>query len=235
MKIKLNNKAIAAAVMLLGLVSCKKNFLENTPPDSVSTQIFWASEADTRSAIAGVYSRLQQNYLGYERVYLDALSDNAWAWDNTNQTNLAVMTTGGISPALTGAIANMYSSPYRAITSCNYFLDNVDRAPITDALKNTFKAEVRFIRALCYFDLVQGWGGVPLYDRFFATLAEANVAQSSKEQVYDFINADLDFAIANLVDEKYNGRVIKGSAQALKARVLVTQQRWPEAASLCQQ
>lgn len=221
--------------IMAAITACNKDFLDRNPPDSVSTDIFWASEADTRSALAGVYTRLQQNFLGYERVYLDGLSDNAWLWDNSNQPGMANMTTGSLTPSLGGALNNLYSSPFRAITSCNYFLDNVDRAPISDALKATFKAEVRFIRALCYFDLVQGWGGVPLYDHFPATLTEANIAKSSKEQVYEFINTDLDFAIANLPDEKYNGHAVKGSAQGLKARVLITQQNWSAAADLCQQ
>ena len=56
---------------------------------------------------------------------------------------MLLMTTGGISATLSGALPNMYSSPYRAITSCNYFLDNVDKAPITDVKKSLYKAEVR--------------------------------------------------------------------------------------------
>ncbi|MCG2615304.1 RagB/SusD family nutrient uptake outer membrane protein [Terrimonas sp. NA20] len=231
-----NIRTVTIGIMVCGtMTACTKGFLDRNPPDAVSTEIFWASEADTRSALAGVYTRLQQNFLGYERVYLDGLSDNAWLWDNTNQAQMANMTTGSISATTGGALNNLYSSPFRAIASCNYFLDNIDKAPVTDALKNSYRAQVRFIRALCYFDLVQGWGGVPIYDRFPATLTEANIAKSTKEQVYTFINADLDFAIANLPDEKYNGYAVRGSAQGLKARVLVTMQSWPEAAALCQQ
>ena len=148
---------------------------------------------------------------------------------------MSIMTTGSITPALGGALGNMYSSPYRAISSCNYFLDNVDKAPVGDAQKNVYKAEVRFIRALCYFDLVQGFGGVVIYRNFPKTLEEAKIAKSSKEEVYSFIEEDLDFAIANLPDIKYNGHAVKGSAHGIKARVLITQQKWTEAATLLQQ
>jgi hypothetical protein len=220
---------------LLAGTACNKNYLDRNPLDSVSTGIFWASEADVQSALAGVYSRLQQNFLGYERVYLDGLTDNAYLDNNTNQPNMSTLTTGNISPASGGAINNLYSSPYRAITSCNYFLDNVDKAPVTDAKKNAYKGEVRFIRALCYFDLVQSFGGVVVYDHFPATLDDATIAKRSKEEVYAFIEQDLDFAIANLPDEKYNGHAVKGSAMGMKARVLITQQKWSDAASLLQQ
>lgn len=221
--------------LLSGLAACKKSLLDRAPLDSVSTQIFWASESDVQSALAGVYSRLQQNFLGYERVYLDGLTDNAYLDANTNQPNMLLMTTGGISPTLSGALPNMYSTPYRAISSCNFFLDNVDKAPVAEAKKNQFKAEVRFIRALCYFDLVQSFGGVVIYRNYPKTLDEVKIAKSQKEEVYTFIEEDLDFAISNLPDEKYNGHAVRGSAQGIKARVLLTQQKWAAAATLLQQ
>ena len=221
--------------LMIGITSCKKNFLDKAPLDSVSTQIFWQSEADAQSALAGVYSRLQQNFLGYERVYLDGLTDNAYLDNNTNQPSMPLLATGSITPTVGGSLSNMYSTPYRAISSCNYFLDNVDKVPTSDAQKTLFKAEVKFIRALCYFDLVQSFGGVIIYRNYPTTLDAVKIAKSTKEQVYAFIEEDLDFAIANLPDVKYNGHAVKGSAQGIKARVLLTQQKWADAATLLQQ
>jgi hypothetical protein len=227
---------LSACLLLFGGVSCDKEFLDRNPLNSVSSEVFWTSEADVQTALAGVYSRLQQNFLGYERVYLDGLADNAYLDPgNGNQPNMHNMTIGSISPALGGAMANMYTSPYRAIASVNYFLDNVDKAPIPEARKNVFKAEVRFIRALAYADLVQAFGGVIIYKNFPTTLESAKIAKSTKEQVYAFIEEDLDFAIAHLPDDKYNGHAVKGSAQGLKARVLITQQKWTQAEPLLQE
>lgn len=230
-----NHLWLSAGLMLMLVVSGCKDFLDKNPLDSVSSQIFWASDADVKTGLAGVYSRLQQNFLGYERVYLDGLSDNAYLDPgNGNQPNMLNMTTGSISSGLSGAMANMYSTPYRAISSCNYFLDNVDKAPITDAQKNGYKAEVRFVRALSYFDLVQAFGGVVIYRNFPKTLEEAKIAKSTVAEVYAFIEEDLDFAIANLPDTKYNGHPVKGSAQGLKGRVLLTEGKWADAATILQ-
>ncbi|HSC55530.1 MAG TPA: RagB/SusD family nutrient uptake outer membrane protein [Phnomibacter sp.] len=229
---KYRNKIVAFGLLVVSAVACNKEVLDQNPPDSVSTDIFWATDADAQSALAGVYTRLGQNFLGYERVYLDGLSDNAFLWDNTNQPNFLLMTTGSLSASLSGAIVNMYTSPYRAITSCNYFLDNVEKVPTTNVKKRQYASEVRFIRALCYFELVQSWGGVPLYDHFPATLESVKIAKSTKEEVYAFIEKDLDSAILNLPSVKYNGHAVKGSAQALKARVLLTQQKWADAIPL---
>lgn len=221
---------LSIAGILSLLTACKKDFLDRNPLNSVSSQIFWASEEDVYTALTGVYSRLQQNFLGYERVYLDGLSDNAFLDPGeNNQPNMQNMTIGGISPGLTGAMVNMYTTPYRAIASCNYFLDNIDKAPLDEQQKNVYKGEVRFIRALAYFDLVQAFGGVVLYTHFPETLDDAKIAKSSSEEVYTLIEEDLQFAMTQLPDERYSGHAVKGSAQALLARVLITQQKWAEA------
>jgi hypothetical protein len=225
----------ASMIILMAVSSCTKDFLDRNPLNSVSSQIFWQSDTDVQTALAGVYSRLQQNFLGYERVYLDGLSDNAFLDNNTNQGgNMNTLTTGNLSAATGGALNNLYSTPYRAIATCNFFLDNVDKAPIADAAKNVYKAEVRFIRALSYFDLVQLFGGVPIYRSSPATADAAKVAKSTAAEVYTFIYEDLDFAIANLPDDRYTGHAVKGSAAGIKARVLLTQQRWADAATLLQ-
>ncbi|MBL7742029.1 MAG: RagB/SusD family nutrient uptake outer membrane protein [Chitinophagaceae bacterium] len=231
------NKIIACiyAGFMLGAASCKKNFLDRAPLDSVSTTIFWKTETDVQSALAGIYSRLAQNFLGYERVYLDGLTDNAYLDNNTNQPSMPLLATGSITPTVGGSLSNMYSTPYRAISTCNYFLDNVDKSPVADAQKNIYKAEARFVRALCYFDLVQAFGGVIIYRNYPTTLDAVKIAKSTKAEVYTFIEEDLDFAIANLPDVKYNGHAVKGSAQGIKARVLLAQEKWADAAALCQQ
>jgi len=222
--------------MVLTGISCKKDLLDRNPLNSVSSEVFWKTEADAVSGLAGVYSRLQQNFLGYERVYLDGLSDNAYLDPgNSNQPNMSILTTGSISAGLSGAMISMYSTPYRAVSSCNYFLDNIDKAPVSEEQKQVFKAEVRFLRALAYFDLVQNFGGVPVYRNYLKTLDQYKIAKSSKEEVYAFIEEDLNFAIGILPDVKYNGHAVKGSAQGIKARVLITQQKWAEAATLLEQ
>lgn len=227
---------LVAFAMIAG-VSCKKNFLDRDPLKDPSSTTYWTSEDDVKAALAGVYTRLQADFFGYQRIYLEGLTDNAYADpQNAFLSNLPLLTTGGINSSLSSGspLGLMYSTPYRIIASCNFFLDNVDKAPISNEKKNAYKGEVRFIRALAYFDLVRSFGDVILYDHFPTTLEEAKIAKSPKEQVYAFIEQDLDFAIANLPNVKYSGHAVKGSAQALKARVLLTEQKWSEALPVLQ-
>jgi hypothetical protein len=74
-----------------------------------------------------------------------------------------------------------------------------------------------------------------VYRSFPATLEDAKIPKSSKEDVYAFIHEDIDYAVADLPDEKYNGHAVKQSAMGIKARVLLTQQNWADAATLLQQ
>lgn len=228
---------IAAIAMMIAGVACNKDFLDRDPLKDPSSATFWTSDADVQAGLAGVYTRLQNDFFGYQRVFYDGLSDNAYVDPGYSFIpGLSVMTTGVVNSGVaTGsALGLMYSTPYRIITSCNYFLDNVDKAPITNAGKNAYKGEVRFIRALAYFDLVQNFSDVIIYDHFPSTLESAKIAKSSKEQVYDFIEQDLNFAITNLPNVKYNGHAVKGSAQALLGRVLITEKKWSAAVPVLQ-
>jgi hypothetical protein len=224
---------IVAVLVLLG-VSCKKDFLDKNPPNTVSTAIFWTTEADVQSAVAGVYTRLQENFLGYERVYLDGFTDNAYLIANPFHSGLTTIAFGGISP-VTATVSEMYSTPYRVIASANYFLANVGKAPITDVKRDVYSAEVRFLRALAYFDLAQTFGDVVIYTTPPETLESSQIPKSSRAEVYALIEEDLNFAMSKLPDEKYNGHAVKGSAAGILARVLMTQQKYTEAVPVLQQ
>jgi len=224
-------------LLVIITASCNKDFLDKNPLDSVSIQGFWKSKADVETGLAGVYSRLQQNFLGYERIYFEGLTDNAYCATNWNQRYIFEMTLGNVSPSTGGAIDNMYSSPYRAIASCNLFLDNVDKAEdnVLPAQLDAYKGEVRFIRALCYFDLVRLWGDVVIYKSTPPDIDGWFLPRSPKAEVYAFIEEDLNFAISKLPDTKFSGHAVKGSVQALLGRVLLTEEKWADAATVLNQ
>ncbi|MBM1105628.1 RagB/SusD family nutrient uptake outer membrane protein [Aurantibacter crassamenti] len=236
---KYNNipKWIISAALVVTTFSCDKDFLEKNPLDSLSSETFWQNEDHVITGLAGVYATLTDNYLGYERVYFECLSDNAAnALPNFEQANLYEMTIGALSAASGGALNNMFSQPYKAITASNYFLANADKALVdpllTEAELDVYKAEVRFVRALAYFDVVQLWGEAPLYTEFPENLEEMSVPKSSSADIYQLIEDDLNFAIATLPDAAYSGHAVKGSAQGLLGKVLLTQEKWAEAADV---
>src|SRR5690606_21462619 len=138
-------------------------------------------------------------------------------------------------PTSGSLVDQIYGDCYKGISTCNFFLDNVDNSPLDASKINRYKAEVYFLRAMFYFTLTDHYGGVPLYTKY-VTVEEALVKQSTKDAVIEQVLTDLDFAIANLPDVAYtDGHAVKGSAQALKARVLLYNERWSEAADVANQ
>ncbi|MGF7216284.1 hypothetical protein GGR92_002449 [Spirosoma lacussanchae] len=220
---------IGVALLLLG--GCQEDFLEKNPLDSISSQTFWKTEADVNMALTGVYSRLRGGFFGYRRPWLDCYSDNAY--DRFNAYNFQNLTLGIVNN--TNVSSAFYNVPYQGIASCNYFLDNVDKAPISEARKNIVKGEVRFLRALFYYDLVTAFGGVIIYKTIPSSVDAAKIKQSSRQEVLTFIEEDLDFAITHLPEAKFEGHAVKGSAMGLKTRVLLGQEKWAEAATLAKE
>src|SRR5690606_18258024 len=138
---------------------------------------------------------------------------------------------GNIEPTSGSLVSGIYSSCYQGISACNFFLDNIEKAPVTESKMKQYIGEVHFLRALFYFTLADAYGGVPLYTRQ-VTIQEAKVKQSTKEEVIQQVISDLDVAIQNLPNTLYkNGHAVKGSALALKAKVLLHDGKWADAAS----
>lgn len=222
---------VIAAITFMS--ACNKSYLDRNPLDQISSQTFWKTEDDVKMALGGCYRQLQSDFLSYRRVWLDCLSDNAFAeWGYYNMASMQI----GVTSAASGGAVNMaYYAPYRGIANCNYFLANIDNVPIDEAKKTIYKGEVRFLRALMYFDLVDFFGDVILYRERPESAEAAKVAKSPKSEVLAYIHEDLDAAIAALPDAEYAGHAVKGSATAFKARVLLYENKWPEAASFALQ
>ncbi len=233
---KIKNKIVVASSVVFMLISfsCNKDFLNKNPLDSIASETFWKTEADVNMAVTGCYARIKGTFLDYQRGYLEGLSDNAYVyWGLYGIENMA----SGIVNASSGEpITNIYNNTYRAIAQCNFFMENIDKVTSLAAdKKNVAIGEVRFLRALFYFELANCFGDIPLYKESPVDAEAAKIAKSPKADVLSFVHSDLDFAIANLPDNSYSGHAVKGSAMALKTRVLLTEEKWSEAAAMAQQ
>jgi len=151
--------------------------------------------------------------------------------------NLPGWTTGDapISDESPGATNYMYGQltensvdywPYAAIRRINILLTEIDQGTIDTVLTKRLKGETYFLRAWRYWEMVKRYGGVPLILRPQARTDSLLVSRDSTSKVMRQIVADLDSAIAMLpamraTSPDNNGRVHKGTAMALKGRVLL--------------
>src|SRR5690606_33274086 len=99
-------------------------------------------------------------------------------------------------------------------------------------------AEVRFLRALAYYDATSLWGDVPLNLKSSADFTEAdeNPPLVAQGVIEDQMIADLQFAEGHLPRSypvELNGRATKAAAQGLLARLYMRRGEWQKAADKC--
>lgn len=135
-------------------------------------------------------------------------------------------------------VAALWRGYYAGISRTNVAINGLSQAALSASIITTQTAEMRFLRAYLYFNLVRMFGGVPLVlsvpsgpqnqDSLFYT-------RVSSDDVYnDAILPDLHFAVANLPLKTATsvGRATKGAAETLLAKVDLYLKNWQEADSL---
>lgn len=125
-----------------------------------------------------------------------------------------------------------WDNAYSSIRRINQFLALEEQyaGKFNETQRNIWRAQARFFRAFMNFQLAKRHGGSII---LFDGLPEGpNKARSSAKDVWDFIEADLDFCAENL-PESWNsantGRITKYAALAFKSRVMLYAERWQEA------
>lgn len=116
---------------------------------------------------------------------------------------------------------NYWSHHYVLIQSANNVIHDIDSIGSQEAAVLVNLAEVKFMRAFAYFNLVRTFGEVPKIDFKIRNLGESNIPKSSVEEIFALIDEDLQTAIAYLPSEwpaDFAGRLTRGAAYALQAK-----------------
>jgi hypothetical protein len=230
-------KAFAACLIIAG-AGCKGDYLERVP-SAPSSETFYSNQDELQIGLLGCYSQLNyqnQDYgLGNLRVpwhvFIEATTDICWDRTNGDLQNIGK----GTIDANNKVVLVGFREAYKGIARCNFLLDNVGKLKdkISATVYNQSIAEARFIRALHYHYLNVLWGGVPLVTKTI-TLAESQIAKSTKAQVADFVIAEMDAAAKDLPLNQAvmnDGRATKGAALAIEARTALYNEKWDIAAT----
>ncbi|NJN26173.1 MAG: RagB/SusD family nutrient uptake outer membrane protein [Cyclobacteriaceae bacterium] len=140
----------------------------------------------------------------------------------------------GSHSASTNGFKSVYSHLYRGIGRANNLLQNMDRAKdvVPEAEFNEIKGQALVLRAYFYHYLIELFGDVPYTEELAKSPADALLPRVSKATIAETIMADLDAASVLLPDTQSDpGRITKGFAQGLKARIALYNGKYPEAAS----
>jgi hypothetical protein len=103
------------------------------------------------------------SYYGSNFPALSYLSAGDIQWSGSQGDPSEI--TKHLTSATNGYVQSAWTSIYRTISQANYILANVPKVTdplLTTAMRNQYMGEAYFMRALAYFDLARGWGGVQL-------------------------------------------------------------------------
>lgn len=203
-----------AGSLLLG--SCQKDFLDRYPQNSVPEDLFWKTPNDVYMAVNAIYATLPGEGIIFEDAAAD-IAHSQYPWEST-----ANAVSSGIVQTTLNAGWN-----FETIRKANYFLENVDKATMDEALRTRYTAEVRFIRAMDYANKVNKFGDVALITSVVPTNNDAfQLGRDPKEKVMAWVLKELE-EVAQILPVSYpggsvqgneKGRITKGAALAFKAR-----------------
>jgi hypothetical protein len=226
-----------------GLSSCKKGVLAAAPSTSLNGENVYINDASTAAVLTGIYDIIMQNNNLENSPLLDmslfpSLSaDELTLWGGAN----APVLTGFYTNTITNiTIFNTFwENIYPIIYTTNDAIDGISNSTsLTPSVRQQALGEAYFIRAFCYFYLVNLYGNIPLVTTTNYKINES-IARSPSSSVWQQIISDLKIASALLSTSYLDAtlqnpisqrlRPTKWAACALLARVYLYQEQWQNA------
>jgi hypothetical protein len=221
-------KQITYIMLSMALVasSCKKDFLDRQPLDTISDETFWNTEEQLILAVNGLYANIKNN----NTVALDQMGDNSI--NSSTSDSYRIFSSGNFGADLASVDAE-WRSQFAGIRQCNVFLENYNKATsVSQEKRDQMAGEAKTIRAYMYMNLVCYFGDLPIVTKPL-NIDELYEPRKPRKEVIDFIIKDLDEAAAMMQAKLQTGatlgRLSKGAALAFKSRIALFDSRWAEA------
>lgn len=234
-----NTKGFLLLLLTLFFVmtSCE-SYLEEQPSTLIDSDYIYTTEEGLQSGVVSLYKfnrdrydRNIEDFMG--SVMMSSRSDLVFC--RSGYVGLIGRYQRAVSPLDLGTnfASTLFWKHFYNITNKATELINAAEAieDIDEEVRNQVLAEAKFFRANSYFFLYR------MYNNIFVSTETITVDnafdvvndKSSKEEIFAIINSDLDFAIDNLNWEDDFGRVTKGTAKHVKAKVAMWEGDWEEA------
>lgn len=219
--------------LLLLLSGCSK-FLDVEPVLQVDAGRAITNANTAEVALNGLYNRLgTDNYYGSNFQALSYLSGGDIQWTGSQRAPQEI--TARKLTADNGYVGQAWAGIYQTILAANNLIETVPT--LTDPLltadrKGQMQGEALAIRALAYFDLARGWGGVQLILKPTRTAADnTGIQRSNVADTYAQVLKDLTAAEPLLAATTNRNRVTRKTVWALRARYHLYRQEWEQAES----
>ncbi|MBX2916240.1 MAG: RagB/SusD family nutrient uptake outer membrane protein [Cyclobacteriaceae bacterium] len=235
-------KTIALTLVLSFAImySCDDSFLE-VPVTGQLNQTVLSGRLGIESALIAAYA--QVNGRGNRMA-----SPSNWVWGSIRGGDANKGTDPGdfsdINPIqrfealpTQGVISDRYNGSYEGVARCNAVMKLLSSAgpDVSDALKISYEAQTRFLRAHYYFELKRHFNDTPYVDES-VDVGTGIEAVKNDVDLWPKIEADMEFAFQNLpVTQGQVGRVNKWAAAAYLAKIYMYQNKFAQAKTLYDQ
>lgn len=222
--------SLVAATVLVA-PGCKKSFLNVPQQAQTPVAQFWQSADDAKKAVSAAYANLHEwNNIAFAPIAVESMgSDDAEKGSSVNDASFMNLYDNFTVTSTQGQLGGFWTGEYQTINFANQVIDNVPGINMDANLKGRYIAEAKFIRAYAYFRLVRAFGDVPLRLHVPKDASQYNIPRTAKAQVWTAIEQDLTDA-ASVLPQSYPaadvGRITKGAALALHAKVAMYQKKW---------
>ena len=245
MKIKITAAILVS--MLFTISSCTD--LDEQLYDRVEDGNFGNTPKEIDALVGGAYSSLRgfadgisNNYPTCEYVFFlnETVSDEATIptrgtnWYDGGQYQDAQKHTWKADNRM---ILSAWRYNYTGIAKINSIIYQIDKSSLTANAKAPIYAELKALRAYYYYNLLDLFGNVPIVVDFADTALPTN---STRKQVYDFVEKELTDAIPHLTGNVVYSKMTKNVAYALLARLYLNSkafigtERWQDCIDMCQ-
>ena len=228
-------KAILALGLSFGAFSCT-SYLDMSPTDSVSDKLIWETTANAEYHVNYLYTYLYDLLMNQCAAgQTEALTD-MMKYGSYNYNALCYIPSEiayGVEQTLSAGYVSTYlgywGTWYQGIAKTNKALDCLKRyGQMSEEDKVRLEAEIKFMRASLYFDLMKRYKEIIIYDEDLQAYAK-DKAVSTESEGWNFIYNDLYFAAQNLpAREASKGRLNKGMAWAFMTRAMLYAERWDD-------
>ncbi len=193
--------------MAVVFTACNDEFLDRVPETSIGKENFFNTEEDLKIYINGLY-----NFPGVGLFIEDRATDNA-----ATTGNMEIKTMMTSSPSSSTILSGW---DWNQLRSINFFLENFQRAALSDEVLNHNEGVARLFRANFYMDKVKRYSDVPWYDQVIGSGDEEALfkTRDSREMVVDKLFEDYQFAAENVYQVQPSGAVDQWTVKAFMAR-----------------
>lgn len=231
----------AAQVLLcIGLVTSCEDYLEEQPSTVIDSDYVYTTEEGLKSGVVSLYAfnrdrfdQRTEDFMG--GVLLPSRSDLSFS--RSGYTGLVGRYERAVSPTDFGsrfASSLFWKQSYNIVNKATDIINAAETLEgLDEETKNQVIAEAKFFRANSYFLLYRMYNNIYVStesitpDNAFDVIND----KSSKEEIFSLLNSDLAFAITHLDWNVTFGRVSKGTAKHVKAKVAMWEGNWEEAKS----